>query len=117
MTADERPPAKSLNLTLEPDDYLCNWLFPDGQGGTVKVHGALTLARAKAQLGGTAFGTEVPKSARATPDGSVVYGFPQRATYPVLRAEFFCAGMARVSLARSAPTRNARTVQLVTKAW
>lgn len=87
MTADDRPPSKSLKLTLEPDDYLCNWLFPDGRGGTVKVPGAITLARANAQPRGTAFGAGVPQSASPTPDDVFMYGFPQQATFPVLRAE------------------------------
>lgn len=87
MTTEERLLSKSLKLTLEPDDYLCNWLFPDGKGGTVKVPGAVTLGSANAQPRGTAFGTGVPLSASATPDGGAMYGFPQQATYPVLRAE------------------------------
>lgn len=87
MTAEERPLSKSLKLTLEPDDYLCNWLFPDSQGGTVKVPGAITLGRAETQPRGTAFGDGVPQTADTEIGGLPAYGFPQHATYPVLRAE------------------------------
>lgn len=87
MTEAERPASKSLKLTLEPDDYLCNWLFPDGQGGTVKVPGAITLGRADTQPRGTAFGDGVPQTADTEIGGLPAYGFPQHATYPVLRAE------------------------------
>lgn len=86
MTEQAAPKSKSLKLTLEPDDYLCNWLFPDGQGGTVLAPGAITLGRADVQPRGTAFGNGVPVVADATLGGQEAYAFPQLTGYPVLRA-------------------------------
>lgn len=87
MTDAGHLPSKSLKLLLEPDDYLCTWLFPDGETNTVRVPGALTLGRANSVPHGTAYGNGVPITPNASATTVMAFAFPQHVEYPVLRAE------------------------------
>jgi hypothetical protein len=65
----------ALSLAFDPDDYLCTWQIPDGEGRSVTIPGSLTV-RANRPPEGVLHG-DVPIQWTETEFGGSYAGFPQ----------------------------------------
>jgi hypothetical protein len=65
----------ALNLAFDPDDYLCSWQIPDGEGRSVTIPGNLTV-RANLPPKGVLYG-DVPIQWTESDFGGGSAGFPQ----------------------------------------
>lgn len=75
---------KALPLIYDPDEYLCTWSVPDGEGGWRTLSGSLD-ARVNRPPRGQVYG-DVPLRDRSTTPGQSAFDFPQRTELPALRA-------------------------------
>lgn len=81
---------KALALTYEPDEYLCTWSVPDGNGGWLKLPGSVD-ARVNRPPRGQVYGN-VPLHDSSTTPGLTAFDFPQRIELPALRASLANGG-------------------------
>lgn len=81
---------KALELIYEPDEYLCTWSVPDGQGGLRALSGSVD-AREDRSPRGQVYG-DVPLQSTSTTAGQTRFAFPQRTEIPALRASLANGG-------------------------
>lgn len=81
---------KALDLIYDPDEYLCTWSVPDGEGGWRALSGSVD-ARANRPPRGQVYGN-VPLRSSSTTPGESVFTFPQHVKLPVLQASLANGG-------------------------
>lgn len=82
--------SKALELIYDPDEYLCTWSVPDGNGGWRTLSGSVD-ARVNRSPRGQVYG-DVPLHDSSTTPGQSAFGFPQRTELPALRASLANGG-------------------------
>lgn len=75
---------KALELSYDPDEYLCTWSIPDGTGGWRALSGSVDVQPNRSPRG-RVYG-EVPLHNTSSTSGRACFAFPQRTEAPVLRA-------------------------------
>ncbi|MBX9243854.1 hypothetical protein ICW40_03420 [Actinotalea ferrariae] len=81
---------KALDRIFDPDEYLCTWSVPDGNGGWRELSGSVD-ARVNRPPRGQVYG-DVPLHKSSATAGQTVFAFPQRAELPALRASLANGG-------------------------
>jgi hypothetical protein len=82
--------ARALELIYDPDEYLCTWSVPDGEGGWRSLSGSVDV-RANRPPRGQVYG-DVPLRNSSTSPHESAYSFPQHAELPALRASLANGG-------------------------
>lgn len=82
--------SKALKLIYDPDDYLCTWSVPDGNGGWRTLSGSVD-ARVNQAPRGQVYG-DVPLCNSSTVPGQAAFALPQRTEHRALRASLANGG-------------------------
>lgn len=81
---------RALELIYDPDEYLCTWSVPDGEGGWRRLSGSVEV-RANRPPRGQVYG-DVPLRNSSTSPHESAFDFPQRTELPALRASLANGG-------------------------